>query len=402
MFFRLDNNDITFPNAEKADADGLLAIGGDLSVRRLLSAYANGIFPWYNAGEPLLWWSPNPRMVLFPRHFRLSKSLLRTLRSDRFEVRVDTCFEEVIRACADTKRNGQDGTWITDEMIQAYTELYREGFVHSFETFRENNLVGGLYGVSLGDMFFGESMFHTETDASKVAFAKLVQFAITHNFRLIDAQQETKHLASLGAAPIPRADFLSLLKSTNLTKTLRHHWHRNTVILSLGSNEGKRKQTLNSAILLLSQRLGRVVSVSKLYLTEPWGFASDQSFLNMTAVVDTDLDAAQVLSTLMTIERMLGRKRKADPLLHPTRPQDKNSYTNRPIDIDILFFNNDIINSDTLQVPHPRLQERRFVLEPLCEILPNYVHPSLHKTMANLLKICPDTGKIECVSNSMQ
>ncbi|MDY5970073.1 MAG: leucyl/phenylalanyl-tRNA--protein transferase, partial [Bacteroidales bacterium] len=168
MIYELDPDDPSFPYADEAEETGLLAIGGDLSVDRLLNAYASGVFPWYAQGEPVLWWSLNPRMVLFPNEFRCSKSLWRTARSGRYEVRVDTCFEEVIRACATVQRRDEEGTWISEDMIQAYTELHEKGFAHSFEAFEQGRLTGGLYGVSMGDLFFGESMFHTAKDASKV------------------------------------------------------------------------------------------------------------------------------------------------------------------------------------------------------------------------------------------
>lgn len=226
MIYQLDPDYPGFPNPEEAEPDGLVAIGGDLEPLRLVNAYASGIFPWYGEGEPLLWWSLDPRMVLFPDEFRYSKSLRRVVRSGKFEVRLDTRFEEVMRSCAQVDRTaqGQDSTWITEAMVEAYVRLHELGFAHSFETYCADELVGGLYGVSLGPFFFGESMFHTVTDASKVAMARLVEFCREHHFRLIDAQQQTAHLASLGARPIPRSQYLDLLSSITPENTLRGNW----------------------------------------------------------------------------------------------------------------------------------------------------------------------------------
>ena len=213
MIFKLPDDDYTFPSAELAEPDGLLAIGGDLSPLRLLSAYANGIFPWYNEGEPILWWSPDPRLVIRPGEMRVSKSLRHTLRSGKFEVRINTAFRSVMERCASTPREGQDGTWITDDILEAYCRLHELGFAHSFETWQDGALVGGLYGIAIGKAFFGESMFHTVSDASKVAFWHLHQFLKAHGFKLIDCQQETPHLKSLGAYAIPRHDFLKELET---------------------------------------------------------------------------------------------------------------------------------------------------------------------------------------------
>ena len=194
-----------------SSAPGLLAAGGELTPRRLHEAYARGIFPWYSEGQPVLWWSPDPRMVLPVAALRLSRSLRRTLR--RFvatpgcEVRIDGAFERVIAACAATPREGQTGTWIQPELRAAYTAWHREGAVHSFETWVDGRLVGGLYGVGLGRMFFGESMFAHATDASKIALAALVAFCRAEGIALIDCQQRTEHLASLGAREIARPVF---------------------------------------------------------------------------------------------------------------------------------------------------------------------------------------------------
>jgi leucyl/phenylalanyl-tRNA---protein transferase len=200
-----------FPNPEEAEADGLLAIGGDLDVRRLLIAYASGIFPWYSEGQPILWWSPDPRTVLFLNQFKRTKNLKRLVNSNHFDVRFDTNFKEVIVKCSSVPRKGQDGTWITNSMINAYSKLHEMGYCHSVETYLKNRLVGGLYGVSLGGIFFGESMFHLETDASKVALWHLVDQLLEWDFDMIDVQQDTPHLKSMGAVNLDRRKFLNLL-----------------------------------------------------------------------------------------------------------------------------------------------------------------------------------------------
>ncbi len=204
--------EVVFPKPELAGPDGLLAVGGDLSVKRLLTAYAHGIFPWYSEGQPVLWWSPDPRMVLFPEEFKRHKNLRRLVHSGKFAVSVNTDFAGVIAACGSVERPGQEGTWLTPAMQQAYIRLHQLGFAHSVECRLEGQLVGGLYGVSLGKVFFGESMFHTVTDASKVALWHWVDFLLERNFKLIDVQQDTPHLRSLGARAIPRREFLKLLK----------------------------------------------------------------------------------------------------------------------------------------------------------------------------------------------
>lgn len=216
--------DIQFPDPNEAEDDGLVSIGGDLSAEFLLSAYSQGIFPWFNEGEPILWWSPNPRMVLFPKDFKCSDSLRQILKSSRYSVRIDDNFEGVIRACAGIKRRGQTGTWITNDMIDAYTHLHKKGFAHSVETYHGNSLVGGLYGVSLGKAFFGESMFYKERDASKVALFHLNELMLTWDFHFIDVQQSTNHLRSLGAVDIPRRKFLLLLKEAVSFPTNAGKW----------------------------------------------------------------------------------------------------------------------------------------------------------------------------------
>ena len=223
-YFELDSESCFFPSVELADRDGLLAFGGDLSVERLIMAYANGIFPWYSEDEPILWWSLDPRLVIAPGEMKVSKSLRHTLRTSKFEVKIDNDFEGVMRKCALTPREGQDGTWILEEMIEAYVRLHRFGVAHSFETYFEGELVGGLYGVSLGKLFCGESMFHTMTDASKVAFWHLHDFLGNHGFELIDCQQETNHLVSLGAYTIPRREYLERVNELIQMPTLKGNW----------------------------------------------------------------------------------------------------------------------------------------------------------------------------------
>lgn len=215
---------IEFPDPKLADDDGLIAQGGELTPEFLLSAYCQGIYPWFCADEPILWWSPNPRMVLLPENFKLRKSLKQVIKRGTFELRVDTAFREVINNCSRIPRPTQDETWITKDIIEAYVKLHELGFAHSFESYSEGELVGGLYGLSIGNGFFGESMFFTKTDASKVAFYHLVQFAIKHNFAFIDAQQETDHLTSLGAGTIPRNDFLELLSNSLKQKNIQSKW----------------------------------------------------------------------------------------------------------------------------------------------------------------------------------
>jgi leucyl/phenylalanyl-tRNA--protein transferase len=215
---------IEFPDPNLADEEGLIAYGGELSPDYLLSAYSQGIYPWFCEGEPILWWSPNPRMVLIPKDFKLKKSLRQVINKGIFELRVDTAFREVIKSCSKVKRSHEDETWITKDIIEGYVKLNKLGYAHSFESFYKDKLVGGLYGVSLGNCFFGESMFFTKTDASKVAFYHLVQFALKHKFSFIDAQQPTDHLSSLGAIPIPRKDFLKMLESALQKDTLQGKW----------------------------------------------------------------------------------------------------------------------------------------------------------------------------------
>ncbi len=200
-----------FPPVGYADPDGLLAVGGDLSVDRLLLAYRSGIFPWYNDDEPPLWWSPDPRFVLFPDELRVSKSMGQVLRKGEYEFRVNSAFREVIHCCRNTVRKGMDGTWISDDIETAYTELHHAGYAHSAETWHNGQLVGGLYGILLGKMFFGESMFSLRNNASKFAFINWVRELGARGIVLIDCQVYTAHLESLGARMIPRERFMEML-----------------------------------------------------------------------------------------------------------------------------------------------------------------------------------------------
>jgi len=221
----------TFPNPMLATEDGLLAIGGDLTQARLIEAYGRGIFPWFGEEDPILWWSPDPRMVVFPEEFKVSRSLRRTARGGRFTLTSDMAFEKVIAACADVPRAGQDGTWITAEMEGAYVDLHRAGYAHSVECWEDDRLVGGLYGVSLGACFFGESMFSLQPDASKLALWALVEQARLWEFRMIDCQIHTDHLASLGARSISREEFLRKLEDGLRAETRVGAWHLEAGIL---------------------------------------------------------------------------------------------------------------------------------------------------------------------------
>jgi len=221
--FRL-SDEILFPDPSLAEEDGLLAVGGDLSPDRILRAYAEGIFPWFNEGSPILWWSPDPRLVLLPEELHVSASLARTLRRGRYRVTADVAFGQVIRGCSRTARAGQQGTWITDEMIEAYEELHRLGLAHSFEAWSGASLVGGLYGVSLGGAFFGESMFSERPDASKAAFVRSVEFLARSGVELVDCQVRTDHLVRLGARELPRTRFLARLDELLARPTLRGPW----------------------------------------------------------------------------------------------------------------------------------------------------------------------------------
>ena len=396
MIFRLDDENVGFPDPRLAEPDGMLALGGGMTTEWLLNAYYLGIFPWYDdGGGTPYWYSPKQRMLLFPGEFCCAKSLRRTLRSGRFEVRVDTAFRRVMEQCASVKREGQDcGSWISKQFVDSYCELHRMGLAHSFETYRDGELVGGLYGVSISDYFCGESMFHTVTDASKVAFARMVEFAQLHGFRFIDAQMYTDHLASLGAREVPRDEFLKLLEGQDIGKTYKGRWKNNSVVLLIGGNMGDRVATLLRAIVEISKRIGTVSQISSIYETEPWGFETEQNFLNQALVVDTDLTSHEVLVEALRIEKELGRERNAAVSTAQNSKLNNRNYASRPIDIDLIFYNSEIVDTADLQLPHPRMQDRRFVLVPLSEIIPDYQHPKFHKSIWLLLEECGDKGDV--------
>jgi leucyl/phenylalanyl-tRNA--protein transferase len=217
--------DAPFPPVTKALAspNGLLCAGGDLSPRRLVEAYSHGIFPWFSEGDPILWWSPDPRMVLFPDELKVSRSLRKSVERGPYETRFDTAFRDVIEQCA-APRDGQGGTWIVPEMVDAYTRLHEHGVAHSVESWRDGELVGGLYGVALGRVFFGESMFARAPDASKVALVRLVERLREDEFQVIDCQQATPHLASLGAREIPRKAFAQLVQESLQYQPIASRW----------------------------------------------------------------------------------------------------------------------------------------------------------------------------------
>ena len=222
-----------FPPIEEAEDDGLLAVGGDLTKERLLGAYRRGIFPWYEVGQPILWWSPDPRLVLFPDELKISRSLRKVLRKEQFEIRFDTVFQEVIKSCADIRTKQGEGTWIIPEMQQAYIELHQEGFAHSVESWLDGKLVGGLYGISMGQCFFGESMFSTTNDSSKVALVALADFSQRVGIKLIDCQMTTPHLLSLGAREIKREVFLKMLKKHLETPSIKGLWNNGPVSMKV-------------------------------------------------------------------------------------------------------------------------------------------------------------------------
>ena len=224
MTVYLLNDSLVFPDPQDAETNGLLAVGGDLSVDRLLLAYKNGIFPWFSEGDPIMWFSPDPRLVLFLDDLYVSSKLKKIIRSNIFEVKFDTLFQEVITRCRETDRRGQDGTWITDDMVKAYVKLHEEGYAHSVETFSDGNLVGGLYGVSLGGAFFGESMFSDVSNASKVALHFLVERLRSWDFDFVDSQVPNDHMKGLGGRELERGEFLSMLESSLGKKTILGNW----------------------------------------------------------------------------------------------------------------------------------------------------------------------------------
>ena len=215
---------LVFPSPKLAAQEGLLAVGGDLSQERLLLAYRMGIFPWYSENEPIMWWSPDPRLILYPDRLKISKSLKKIISKGDFVLTMDQAFQAVITACAESRTETNEGTWIVDEMITAYCQLHESGFAHSVETWLGDQLAGGLYGVSIGRCFFGESMFTRISNASKVAFVGLVKYLQKHNFNLIDCQVSTSHLINFGAHEIPRARFLDELAASLKSPTLKGHW----------------------------------------------------------------------------------------------------------------------------------------------------------------------------------
>lgn len=216
MHLHMLSKELWFPSVDEALPDGLLAIGGDLSTDRLLLAYHKGIFPWYDEGEPM-WWCPDPRFVLFPENLKVSKSMKQVLNKGLFEFKTNTAFGAVIHNCRKSPRPGQDGTWISDDIIEAYTELHKLGYAHSAEAWMNGELVGGLYGVRLGNVFFGESKFSKVSNASKYAFIKYVQWLHQDGVQLIDCQVYTEHLESLGAEMIPRHEFIQMLYDNTTT-----------------------------------------------------------------------------------------------------------------------------------------------------------------------------------------
>jgi leucyl/phenylalanyl-tRNA---protein transferase len=216
--------DFPFPDPEQADRHGIIAVGGNLSPGMLLSAYRRGIFPWYSVGEPILWWNPDPRFILFPSRLHVGTSMRKVLRQSRFRLTADREFHGVIEACSEVPRPGQDGTWIGADMITAYVRLHELGFAHSVEAWDGETLAGGLYGVSLGSCFFGESMFTRVTDASKTAFVALVRVLERRGFTLVDCQVHTGHLDRFGAVHVPRARFLELLGGGLTEPTRRGSW----------------------------------------------------------------------------------------------------------------------------------------------------------------------------------
>lgn len=212
---RILKTETAFPPLSQAltEPNGLIAIGGDLSANRLMAAYRQGIFPWFSPGEPILWWSPDPRMVLFPEQLTIQRSLRKVIQQQIFEIRINTDFKRVMQACAETPRPGQPGTWISEEMIDAYHQLHRMGYAHSVEAWQHGQLVGGCYGVKMGRMFYGESMFHHVSNASKVAFVHMVQWLQMQQVGMIDCQMHTPLLASFGADEIPRDRFIAQLNA---------------------------------------------------------------------------------------------------------------------------------------------------------------------------------------------
>jgi leucyl/phenylalanyl-tRNA---protein transferase len=223
--FRLSER-LDFPPAWLARSDGLLCIGGDLSAQRILLAYENGIFPWFSENEPILWWSPDPRLILFPENINVSKSLNKKIKKNYFHLTVDHAFKQTILSCAKPRRKEYAGTWLVEEMIEAYIQLHKLGYAHSIETWNKDQLVGGLYGICLGGTFFGESMFSFESDASKIALVALAHHLNRHHFDLIDCQVTTNHLLSMGATEISRNSYLDRIQQSVKRKDTKDIWDR--------------------------------------------------------------------------------------------------------------------------------------------------------------------------------
>ncbi len=238
--FRLSER-IEFPPAWLARSDGLLCVGGDLSLERLMLAYQNGIFPWFSENEPLLWWSPDPRLVLFPGAIKISRSLKKEIKKTPFRITVDNDFEQTIVSCAQPRRNSLDGTWLVDEMIDAYIQLHKQGYAHSIETWHGNALVGGLYGVCLGGSFFGESMFSIKSNASKIALSALATLLNTHGYDMIDCQVTTDHLLIMGAVEVSRETFLKALTPSIARKMNTNIWDPSCLLDPLPMEEKKEK-----------------------------------------------------------------------------------------------------------------------------------------------------------------
>jgi leucyl/phenylalanyl-tRNA--protein transferase len=226
--FRLSSR-LEFPPAWLARSDGLLCIGGDLSCERILLAYQNGIFPWFSDNEPILWWSPDPRLVLYPSEIRISKSLRKTVKKNRFRITINQAFEQTILACSQPRKDPNEGTWLVEEMKDAYIELHYQGHAHSVEAWHQDRLVGGLYGVAMGCVFFGESMFSLESDASKAALVALARHLHAHGFDFIDCQVSTDHLCRMGAVEIPRNRFLDLLGRSIIRQPVSGVWERSSI-----------------------------------------------------------------------------------------------------------------------------------------------------------------------------
>jgi len=229
--FSLDKNDLLFPPPQMADSSGLLAVGGMLNVEWVLEAYSIGAFPWFSEDDPIMWWSPNPRSVVLPGQVKISKSMRTYFNNNKFELKVDSAFNEVIQNCQKVPRVDQDGTWITSEIIDVYSELHELGFAHSFETWFDGKLVGGLYGISLGKMFFGESMFSKISNASKYAFISLSKILKENNFSLLDCQIPNPHLVKMGCIEMKRSEYLELLILNKRKKTLIGNWGKGVLKL---------------------------------------------------------------------------------------------------------------------------------------------------------------------------